>query len=95
MPAQLFHVNRLAYAGYQNAFGYSEIALKNALLRHVTGPNRSTNSWLSVMVTSALVVAKQGDWTGLVYADKTTYMAMSRDENTEQSHNANIDSSSF
>jgi len=47
------------------------------------------------MVTSALVVAKQGDWTGLVYADKTTYMAMSRDENTEQSHNANIDSSSF
>ena len=30
-----------------------------------------------------------------MYADTTTYMVMSRDENTEQSHNTNIDSSSF
>ena len=44
--------------------GYSEIAPKTALFQHVTGPNRSTKSWLSVMVTSALVVTKQGDWTG-------------------------------
>ena len=44
--------------------------------------------------TEALVVARKE--TGLeVYADKTKYMVMSRDQNRGQSHSVDIDNSSF
>jgi hypothetical protein len=44
--------------------------------------------------TEALVITRKG--TGLeIKADKTRYMAMSFDQNAEQSHNVKIDYSSF